>query len=237
MEFKSYKELLEEYAKDIQVSNIGDTVLKHAFYAGYKARLRQELALKGLPGNDIYPFNNWTLLNYGAHYSTDMNFGENACGYYLTYDEANNVPLFRLPTKKEFESLTRNYMSVAMSNSSYAGYFYNHRIGFKTDQNYPYFAIFYHRTHHYAIDGSRFYEKYKDFPADYVSACVWLADEVSEEKALAVALPMIFENGAATGRMLEPIYIEVEKKEKLQVHYIFDISKIEKELGLLEEVI
>ena len=66
---------------------------------------------------------------------------------------------------------------------------------------------------------------------------MWLADEVSEEKALAVALPMIFENGATTGRMLEPIYIEVEKKEKLQVHYIFDISKIEKELGLLEEVI
>jgi hypothetical protein len=242
MEIKSLEELMEEYAREIKVSNFGHSFLRNVFYAGYKARMRQELSLEALSGNKIegpYTTKKWTLFNFGASYSGDQSFGKYAEGIYVTYNEAKNIPLFRLPTKAEFEYLVRHYIKEVSRNSSSGGWFYNHKIGFKAYSNNPCIAYFYHRTKELILDDGRNIQNIYPELQGRRYVCIWLADEVSEEKAMAVALPMEFPEKTQyyntyhdlyDGTMLPPIFLELNKKTKLQVHFIFDTEDIKKEL-------
>lgn len=237
---------MEEYANEIKVSNFRHSFLKDVFYAGYKARMRQELSLEALPGNKVLGHSyktKWTYLNFGADCTGDQSFGKYAEGLYLTYDEAKNIPLFRLPTKVEFEYLVNHYIKEVSRNTSSGGWFYNHKIGFKAYPNTPCIAYFYHRKKELLLDDGR---KIGEIHPDLMGrlyVCIWLADEVSEEKAMAVALPMKFPEKTQyyttyhdlyDGTMQNPIFLELNKKTKLQVHFIFDTENIKKELEITD---
>ena len=244
MEIKNLEELMEEYAHKIKVSNFRDSFLKDVFYAGYKARMKQELSLEALAGNRIHKHGyKWTYLNFGAECTGDQSFGKYAEGLYLTYDEAKNIPLFRLPTKAEFEYLVKHYIKEVSRNTSSGGWFYNHKIGFKAYYNNPCIAYFYHRRKELLLDnGCKICEIHPELKGKHY-VCIWLADEVSEEKAMAVALPMEFPEKTQyyntyhdlyDGNMLTPIFLELDKTTKLQVHFIFDTEDIKKELEIVE---
>ena len=65
MEIKKLEESMEENDHKIKVSNFRDSFLKDVFYAGYKARMKQELSLEALAGNRIHKHGyKWTYLKF-----------------------------------------------------------------------------------------------------------------------------------------------------------------------------
>ena len=233
METRNLEELIKDYIAKNEVTNSIEAVIRDAYLAGYKARIKQELILKGLGGNSINQGNKWMKYNFGAYCGGHLN---NEAGYYMRFEEANNIPLFRLPTKEEIEYLTRNYIAEVTKNTSCSGWDYNHCVGFKAYHNNPCLIYFYHRTESLKINNIDIREKFPELRDSY--ACIWLADKVSDEnKALAVALPMKFnQHNVHTGSvkyyygtLLKPIFFEIDKTEKLQTHLIFDTKSIEEQ--------
>lgn len=197
-----------------------DDLIKKAFNEGIKYAIKNEFL-------DCFRYC-VARRNFGAKDDDDQNFGYDASGWTGTYAEAMATPYFDILNKEflEYYDLLTSSSWEGHSNQDYQGRRWNQRAVFRGK------LVFYHS--HY-FDNELIKDNDID-PSEYKDcwfALNWLADEVDENTAYAIAIPIFPSNrnlytgsGWDTFRYVhnigKPLIVKVPKKENLPFHVMIE---------------
>lgn len=205
-----------------KLSSSVDELVKNAFYAGIVA---------GSNGAFVH-FSNYSKLyisrrNYGATSDSDMNLGNNSSGEHVTYDMAMNNRYFK-PISKDFaeKQLADHGVWRGYSNSGYNEGGFNRRAVWCDVITFYYtFAGGSDIVKKILTDNGIEPDRYKDC----VIAANWLADEVDEDNAYAMFVPVFndcderqSDRWSQVHNVLKPLILKVPKNTPLQYHECFE---------------
>lgn len=225
-----FEEEFSRFMKKVDYVKI-DKLLLEAYVKGYTARLKEEETLRKNPvvrmmGRD------WFKYNYGATAAADRDLGQFMYGELLSWDEANKIPFCKLPQKEQFEELLEKGEKVIKFN-----------VGLEKERTWNNRMVL-------SLEGEEITFSYgaglKNGRPIWEPSCgmFWLADEVDEDKALAVVFEYdIPKKERKVDNYTTPVksvtYHEFDKSIKMHAHFLQDnyLNREKEFLPLAEDVL